>query len=365
MRGILRRRTGKGSPQLKMNFPLHHHRRLLFTIKARSCRSFPRRHLSNGRGSGGGKKNSSNSNSNNKKQPHQQHTQTTKRKPKPFVPTEMRVRNRDLPWIRRTFDRNQRSTFLPGFESYRQLDFVLLITLTTGVTAFCIFGDGLMDPVMQEAFSFLLVSVEDLRETHRFWLLPLMPWYCPDISSPSLNPTPFLLLGWPWFLALGATLSCRMSTGMLASLYTVAGVSGLVAEAFSLQALQDSNYAGDSEPSYIAKRKIDEESQRPLAGASPAIQGLKGAAIASWVETVIVYWPLFPPSIPTAVAAASAFSFCYFSTDVLPYRRHEMIGSETDSERARLRGNQVGALAGVVLFLTLRGLGKVRPPVRI
>eukprot|EP00466_Bigelowiella_natans_P016916 jgi/Bigna1/80352/fgenesh1_pg.70_\ len=348
MRGMLQRR-GISSRQFKTKGSFYH-RRQLVTIRVRGNRRFPtarRRHFSNSRGGNGGKKNSSSGNNNNNKQRNQHQDQGTKRKSKPFVPTEQRVRNRDLPWIRETFDRHQRRTFLPGFDSYRQLDFVLLITLTTGVTSLCIFGDGGNDPVMQDAFSYLLSSLEDLREGHRFWLLPLMPWVCPDISSPSLTPTTFLLLGWPWFFALGATLSCRMSTGILASVYTAAGVSGCLAEAYSLQALQGRNHDGVSELSYIAKRKLDEESQRPLAGTSPAIQGLKGAAMASWIET------------------ASAFSFCYFHTDVLPYRRYDMIGSETDSERARLRGNQVGALTGVFLFLALRSLGRLRPPVRM
>eukprot|EP00467_Chlorarachnion_reptans_P013982 CAMPEP_0114497938 /NCGR_PEP_ID=MMETSP0109-20121206/6602_1 /TAXON_ID=29199 /ORGANISM="Chlorarachnion reptans, Strain CCCM449" /LENGTH=211 /DNA_ID=CAMNT_0001675375 /DNA_START=302 /DNA_END=937 /DNA_ORIENTATION=- len=207
------------------------------------------------------------------------------------------------------------------------------------------------DQVMKALFT-MIIPRSDEFDFRKYWTLPLGAW----LASYDM---PFF--GWHWIVSLGLPLATRMSSMQMAFLYSACGAAGMMAQARCLDV-----HARDPIGSEFGWQ-INTEQSSVLIGSTPAINGLKGALVAHWLETFKIFYPVLPPIIPSLVTGASIWTIVFFYSDLMPHRiermRFEGV-AETVVDRSKLRGNQTGFLVGLALFALLSARGRLIPAVR-
>ncbi|GAB5355293.1 hypothetical protein AAMO2058_000192600 [Amorphochlora amoebiformis] len=252
-----------------------------------------------------------------------------------------------LPWIRRLLDRRKDIVLMPGLTSWRQIDSVFILLISTMLTSVII---DTADPVMRKLGIFLLTTQGDYEDRKHYKLL----W------SAWLPAYDTGLFGAHWIILTVPVLACRASTRQILGLYTLFGIVGQTTQGYFLE-----KWVTNTILEHNDAERTDWEAFKGvllLNGSDPALQGLKGAALASVVETAYRFRPLRPPIVPLIVAGLSVWSLVYFHFDILPSRMERLGREEHFTERASIRANQAGAACGFMLFWVMARWGKVKAP---
>eukprot|EP00468_Gymnochlora_sp_CCMP2014_P005336 CAMPEP_0167761696 /NCGR_PEP_ID=MMETSP0110_2-20121227/12322_1 /TAXON_ID=629695 /ORGANISM="Gymnochlora sp., Strain CCMP2014" /LENGTH=254 /DNA_ID=CAMNT_0007648421 /DNA_START=142 /DNA_END=906 /DNA_ORIENTATION=- len=251
-------------------------------------------------------------------------------------------------------------SILPGFKTIGQLDTLFIMLVMTFLSSSLCATDRVMVR-LREALKVTLAKLEQ----GSFWPILFNAWV-PEEESPSA--------GWPWMVLLVPVLSCRASTGQIVGMYSSVGMLGSIFQAWYLRRYSPPL---DTDEKNFSLMRFDEDffedplndRDRAIYGKQAALQGLKGAVCASFVETAYKFYPAIPPFGPLLACGIGTWSVLFFYSDIFPhrlvYREMETDKPETCYEKSVLRTNQFGALSGFLLMSMMARFRLLKPPVLI